>query len=46
VLKGLDEGDQVLAGSAGLVPDGVRLRLPAPAAAVSASAPALAASAR
>ena len=28
VLKGLDEGDRVLAASAGLVPDGVRLKLP------------------
>ena len=28
VLTGLDEGDRVLAASAGLVPDGVRLKLP------------------
>ena len=28
VLAGLDEGDRVLAASAGLVPDGVRLKLP------------------
>jgi hypothetical protein len=32
VLQGLAAGDQVLAASAGLVPDGVRLKLPAPAA--------------
>jgi len=46
VLKGLDEGDQVLAGSAGLVPDGVRLKLPAPGAAAPAPASAPAAPAR
>jgi hypothetical protein len=32
VLQGLTAGDQVLAASAGLVPDGVRLKLPAAAA--------------
>jgi RND family efflux transporter MFP subunit len=51
VLKGLDDGDRVLAASAGLVPDGVRLRLPTVAAQMpvppaSASAAASAAPAR
>jgi RND family efflux transporter MFP subunit len=37
VRSGLDTGDQVLAASAGLVADGVRLKLPASAAAASAA---------
>jgi len=38
VLSGLTEGDRVLAVSAGLVPDGVRLLMPAAAAATSTAA--------
>lgn len=41
VLSGLADGDRVLAASAGLVPDGVRLKLPAAAPAVAASMPAV-----
>ena len=37
VTSGLEPGDLVLAGSAGLVADGVRLKLPAPATAASAA---------
>ena len=40
VLKGLDEGDRVLAASAGLVPDGVRLKLPPAPSPAAATAPA------
>jgi len=39
VLQGLDEGDRILAASAGVVPDGVRLRLPAAPASAAAMAP-------
>lgn len=41
VLSGLSEGDRVLSVSAGLVPDGVRLVMPAAAAASAASAAAM-----
>ena len=40
VLTGLAEGDRVLAVSAGLVPDGVQLVMPAAAASAAASSPA------
>lgn len=40
VKSGLDAGDQLLAGSAGLVADGVRLKLPPASAAAAAAAPA------
>jgi hypothetical protein len=38
VLRGLDDGDQVLAGSLGAVRDGATVRVAAPAAASAASA--------